>query len=327
MAEDKDRLITETRKLFQEQCLPDKANKYDPRDVERLQQDDAWIESYLAWRHNVVDDSLKMIDESFQWRKEFAVNDLNEDVFPKWCFETGAIFLHGYDKEGNKLFWLKVKLHIKDSKTQMLKKKFTAFWLERYAKREPGKLLTVVFDLAETGFGNIDMDFVRFILNCFKVYYPKYLSKIVIFEMPWIMNAAFKIVKSWLGPEAINLLKFANRNDVQDYISEEYLPPHMGGTDPFKYSYPPLPDDDFQTPIYESGPIAGEDEAESKEDAESENKDIGNCAYCDEQVQKPKKLNYLEEVSKTEERDRMESKTKCAKKAASVFRGPLLHIR
>lgn len=52
----------------------EKSEKYDARDVERLQQDDNWVESYLFWRHNVVDETLKMLDESFQWRKEFSVN-------------------------------------------------------------------------------------------------------------------------------------------------------------------------------------------------------------------------------------------------------------
>lgn len=52
----------------------DSTDKYDFRDVERLQKDDALVEGYLAWRLNVVDDALKMIDESFQWRKEFGVN-------------------------------------------------------------------------------------------------------------------------------------------------------------------------------------------------------------------------------------------------------------
>lgn len=30
-------------------------------------------------------------------------SDLTESVIPRWMFETGAVFLHGYDKEGNKL--------------------------------------------------------------------------------------------------------------------------------------------------------------------------------------------------------------------------------
>lgn len=42
--------------------------------------------------------------------------------------------------------------------------------------------------------------------------------------------AAFKLVKTWLGPDAVGFLKTANKNDVQEYISAEYLPPHMGGT-------------------------------------------------------------------------------------------------
>lgn len=44
---------------------------------------------------------------------------------------------------------------MKDAKTTMDKKKYVAFWLERYAKKEPGMPLTVVFDMAESGLGNI----------------------------------------------------------------------------------------------------------------------------------------------------------------------------
>ncbi|XP_043927783.1 motile sperm domain-containing protein 2 [Protopterus annectens] len=216
--------------------------------------------------------------------------NLCESSLPSWVLETGSVFLHGYDKEGNKLFWFKVKLHVKDSKTVLERKKYVAFWLERYAKREPGKPLTVVFDMVETGISNIDMDFVRFIINCFKVYYPKYLSKIVIHEMPGISNSAWKLVKSWLGPDAVRLLRFVTRSEVQDYISVEYLPPHMGGIDPFKYSYPPLPDDDFQSPICENGPYASDSEMEAKEETESESKETIDSNHGDESPPRQKKV-------------------------------------
>ncbi|MEJ1281286.1 motile sperm domain containing 2 [Cricetulus griseus] len=168
-AQNKAKLISETRRRFEAEYVTEKSEKYDPRDVERLQQDDNWVESYLIWRHNVVDETLKMLDESFQWRKEFAVN-----------------------------VWIRVKYHIKDQKTIMDKKKLIAFWLERYAKRENGKPITVMFDMSETGLNSID---------------------------------------------------------------------------PFKYSYPPLVDDDFQTPLCENGPIASEDETSSKEDIEGDGKE------------------------------------------------------
>uniref|UniRef100_A0A8C0JRU2 Motile sperm domain-containing protein 2 n=1 Tax=Canis lupus dingo TaxID=286419 RepID=A0A8C0JRU2_CANLU len=315
----KAKLISETRRRFEAEYVTDKPDKYDPRDVERLQQDDNWVESYLLWRHNVVDETLKMLDESFQWRKEMSVNDLTESSIPRWLLEIGGIYLHGYDKEGNKLFWIRVKYHVKDHKTMLDKKKLIAFWLERYAKRENGKPVTVMFDLSETGINSIDMDFVRFIINCFKVYYPKYLLTV-------FSSAAFKIVKSWLGPEAVSLLKFTSKNEVQDYVSVEYLPPHMGGTDPFKYSYPPLVDDDFQTPLCENGPIASEDEASSKEDIESDGKETLETVSNEEQTTLLKKINVTEHTSKAEENEKVDSKMKAFKKPLSVFKGPLLHI-
>ncbi|XP_003463085.1 motile sperm domain-containing protein 2 isoform X1 [Cavia porcellus] len=325
-AQNKAKLICEIRRRFEAEYVSDKSDKYDPRDVERLQQDDNWVESYLHWRHNAVDETLKMIDESFQWRKEFAVNDLNESSIPRWLLEVGGVYLHGYDKEGNKLFWIRAKYHIKDQKTIMDKKKLIVFWLERYAKRENGKPITVMFDLSEAGLNTIDMEFVRFIINCFKVYYPKYLSKMVIFDMPWIMNAAFKVVKGWLGPEAVSLLKFATKNEVQDYVSVEYLPPHMGGTDPFKYTYPPLVDDDFQTPLCENGPVASEDETSSREDIESDGKETLETVSNEEQATLPKKVVPADSTMKAEENEKVDSKMKVFKKPLSIFKGPLLHI-
>ncbi|XP_077392044.1 motile sperm domain-containing protein 2 isoform X1 [Festucalex cinctus] len=316
--------IEKTRERFKNEFLKDSSDKYDQRDVDRLQEDNSLVEGYLMWRLYVVDDALKMIDESFQWRKEYGVNDLSESSIPRWMFETGAVFLHGFDKEGNKLFWFKVKLHIKDAKTIIDKKKYVAFWLERNVKKEPGMPLTVIFDMSESGLTNIDMDFVKYVINCFKVYYPKLLSKMIIVEMPWIMNAAWKIVKTWLGPEAISKLKFASRSELQSYIDPEYLPPHMGGMDPFKYSYPPLPDDDFQTPISDNGPIASEDESESKEieskESVQDSKDGLESSFNSEVATKPKKVNFLEDNEKGE------SRIKGARKPLTTFKGTLLDI-
>ncbi|KAJ8252885.1 hypothetical protein GJAV_G00206650 [Gymnothorax javanicus] len=323
-----ERKTEEVRKRFKDEYLQDSSDKYDCRDVERLQKDDALAEGYLAWRLFVVDEALKMIDESLQWRKEFRVSDLTESCIPRWMFETGALYLHGYDKEGYKLFWFKVKLHVKDAKTIQDKKKYVAFWLERYVKREPGMPLTVVFDMSESGISNIDMEFVRYIVNCFKVYYPKLLSKMIMYEMPWVMNAAWKIVKAWLGPEAVNMLKFVTKSEVQTYIGPEHLPPHMGGTDTFKYSYPPLPDDDFQTPMSENGPIASEDETESK-DGELESKETLDSSFSSEPAAlRPRKVNFAEDGLRSDDGDRADttSRAKTARKPLTTFKGSLLHI-
>ncbi|CAB1327895.1 unnamed protein product [Coregonus sp. 'balchen'] len=228
--------IEETRHIFRIEYAQDSADKYDSRDVDRLWKDDVLVDGYLEWRHYVVEDSLKMIDESLQWRKEFKLNDINESSVQKSLFESGMHYLHGYDKEGNKL--CRVKLHVKDVKMLTEKKRYVAFWLESYARREPGVPLTVIFDMSEA-------------------------AKMLMYEMPWIMNAAWKIVKNMLSQDAIDKLKFVSKSDIQNYVDGEHLPSYMGGTDPFKFSYPPLPDDVFQNPISETGQ---EDDTESKDD-------------------------------------------------------------
>ncbi|TRZ00090.1 hypothetical protein DNTS_004641 [Danionella cerebrum] len=275
--------IEETRQRFKSEFVEvsDTQDKYDGRDMEKLLRDDALVEGYLVWRHFNVDEALKMIDESLQWRKEFNLN-----------------------------VWFRVKLHVKDSKTVLDKKRYIAFWLERYARREPGMPLTVVFDMSESGMSNIDMDFVKYIISCFKVYYPKFLSKMIMYEMPWIMNAAWKIVKTWLGPDAISKLKFVTKNDIQTFVDAEHLPPHMGGTDQFKYSYPPLPDDDFQSPISENGPIISEDESEIK-DSESESRETLDSSFSLEQSSKTKKVNFIEEGQKSDDLDRDPAEELC----------------
>ncbi|KAI2660943.1 Motile sperm domain-containing protein 2 [Labeo rohita] len=254
--------IEETRQRFKSEYVEESKDKYDSRDVERLFKDDALVEGYLTWRNFVVEDTLKMIDESLQWRKEFNLNDLTESSIPRWMFES---------------VWFRVKLHVKDAKSILDKKRYVAFWLERYAKREPGMPLTVVFDMSESGL------------------------------------TAWKIVKTWLGPEAISKLKFVTKSDIQTYVGPEHLPPYMGGTDEFKYSYPPLLDDDFQSPICENGPIVSEDESDIK-DTESESKETLESSFNADQSIKPKKVNFLEDSQNPSEELRFgakESEKKC----------------
>lgn len=62
--------------------------------------------------------------------------------------------------------------------------------------------------------------------------------------------------------------------------------------DQFKYSYPPLPDDDFQSPICENGPVISEDESDIK-DLESESKETLESSFSSDQNIKPKKVQYI----------------------------------
>ena len=54
-------------------------------------------------------------------------------------------------------------------------------------------------------------------------------EKLLIYEMPWIFNAAWKIIKTWLSAEAIAKIKFVTKSDIHTYIEKRFLFPHLGG--------------------------------------------------------------------------------------------------
>ena len=43
-------------------------------------------------------------------------------------------------------------------------------------------------------------------------------------------KAAWKIIKNWLPPEAVKLIKFVDKKSIREYIQESQLFVHMGGT-------------------------------------------------------------------------------------------------
>ncbi|XP_042586388.1 LOW QUALITY PROTEIN: motile sperm domain-containing protein 2 [Cyprinus carpio] len=239
----------------------------------------------------------------------------------KMDVESVQFSFHGLrqKKEGNKPHDIVPSLmrnHLVQSESSTLKMPTTILDKKRYVGLLAGALAPN------------DMDFVKYIINCFKVYYPKFLSKNDhVRDASWIMNGTWKIVKTWLGPEAISKLKFVTKSDIQIYLNKEHLPPHMGGTDQFKYSYPPLPDDDFQSPICENGPIVQRKMRSDIKDIESESKETLESRFNFSNHSKPKKVNFLEDSQKSEDLDRGEpGRLRGARKPTTTFKGTLLDI-
>ena len=52
-------------------------------------------------------------------------------------------------------------------------------------------------------------------INIFQIYY---------------YSAAWKVIKSWLSPQAVAKMKFTSKSDIQMYIDKDKLLERMGGT-------------------------------------------------------------------------------------------------
>lgn len=93
--------------------------------------------------------------------------------------------------------------------------------------------------MAETGLSNMDMEFTKFLIGLFKSYYPNFLNYIIIFEMPWVLNAAFKIIKSWLPAKAIPKIKFVNKSTLKEFVDANDALKCWGGNNDYVFKFVP----------------------------------------------------------------------------------------
>ena len=63
-------------------------NRFDPRDVEMVQNKTWWVERFALVNQN-EDDALKGLINSMEWRKSYGVRDFNYDSFPKELHDLG----------------------------------------------------------------------------------------------------------------------------------------------------------------------------------------------------------------------------------------------
>ncbi len=49
-------------------------------------------------------------------------------------------------------------------------------------------MVSVVFDCAGCGLKNMDMEFIQYMINMFKDYFPFSLNWILVLDMPWVLN-------------------------------------------------------------------------------------------------------------------------------------------
>ena len=88
--------------------------------------------------------------------------------------------------------------------------------------------MSLFMDCSDAGYSNMDLDLVKFIISLFKQFYPMKLGSIYVHEMPWVMNAAWGIIKAWLSPAARNKMRFVNKDSVMQHFNRNQLSVRYG---------------------------------------------------------------------------------------------------
>ncbi|XP_059088816.1 motile sperm domain-containing protein 2-like isoform X1 [Tigriopus californicus] len=178
-----------------------------------------------------------MIVNSLKWRKESGIGYLTPDDLSQSLKERGSLYSKNYDIDGKKLLVFDVKKHVKGKEIRDDIRKFFLYQVERIEREENGDLLTLVFDCSGCGLKNMDLDFIQYMIGVFKDYTPWNLNYILVYDMPWVLNAAWKVIKSWLPASAVKKIKFLNKQNIGEYVNSNQRFTAWGGSDPWEYEF------------------------------------------------------------------------------------------
>lgn len=88
----------------------------------------------------------------------------------------------------------------------------------------------LIFDFSGCGLRQMDLDMMSFVINTLRAYFPMGLMYILAYDLPPILRRCWALVEKWIPRERRNLIHFANRETITDWIERKNLPPFMGGT-------------------------------------------------------------------------------------------------
>ena len=152
----------------------------------------------------------------------------------------GKSFLHGRDKEGRPICYVRVRLHKPGQECEESIERFTVYTIEtaRMFLRPPVDTATIVFDMTDFGMANMDYAPVKFMIKCFEANYPESLGVVLVHNAPWIFNAVWKVIKGWLDPVVASKIHFTNNlKDVEAFIDRGSIIKELGGPLDWQYKY------------------------------------------------------------------------------------------
>lgn len=224
---DQESLIIQLRNAFLGQNL----EPYDSRDISKIRNDDRAVLAYLKNSRFNSEKAFNMMCESLKWRKSFGVNDIGKDSFSEDLLQDPYLYFKGYSKKGEPLFIWDVRKHRKANTTINAEmKKMLAFMLDHREGAKQYQKVIMLFNMSGCGLGNIDYDFIKYLISLLTEYYPDILDHLLVFEMPRLLSAAWTIIKNMLDEDSRDAIKFVNKSEVLEYVEKDQLPISLGGT-------------------------------------------------------------------------------------------------
>ncbi len=223
---------------------------------------DALLLRFLRARKWDVQRALVMLISTMRWRsKDIHVDDdimrsgeggaladsMSGDHFAKREGEdflaqlrNGKSFLHGVDKEGRPLCFVRVRLHKQGEQSERAMERYTVFVIEtaRLVLRPPVETATILFDMSSFTLSNMDYAPLKFMIKIFEANYPESLGAVLVHKAPWVFQGIWSIIKGWLDPVVAAKVHFTKSvEDLEHFIPRSQIVKELGGDEDWDYRY------------------------------------------------------------------------------------------
>lgn len=221
-------LIDETRRLLQERYAKNPDSFYD-HDYKRMLSDDWTVSRFLLRRRLDPKRTAKLMEECGRFRKQYKMSEMKLNEFPIEFHKAGGLFKYATDRVGNVTLYMRVKMYRRVPEISDVFKAFILCVLEECDLANGGRGTAVIFDLSGCGLQNVDLSFLSWLLSSFRNYCPKGVSYILVYNLPWILNATCKLAMTWMSASNRRALRFVYGDEIENFIARENLPDYLGG--------------------------------------------------------------------------------------------------
>lgn len=227
-------LIEETRRLLKERFAKNPDAFYD-NDYNRMMTDDWTVSRFLLRRRLDPKRTAKLMEECGRFRKQYKMSEVQLWEFPIEFHKAGGLFKYAPDRVGNLTVYMRVKMYRRVPEISDVFKAFILCVLEECDRANGGRGTAVIFDLSGCGLQNVDLSFLSWLLSSFRNYCPKGVSYILVYNLPWILNATCKLAMTWMSANNRRALRFVYGDEIENFIARENLPDYLGGTCKINY--------------------------------------------------------------------------------------------
>jgi len=227
-------LIDETRRLLKERYIKNPDSFYDD-DYARMLNDDWTVTRFLLRRRLDPKKTAKLMEECGRFRKQYKMSEVQLWEFPVEFHRAGGLFKFAPDRVGNITMYMRIKMYRRVPEISDVFKAFILCVLEQCDVANNGRGTAVVFDLSGCGLQNVDLGFLSWLLSSFRNYCPKGVSYILVYNLPWILNATCKLAMTWMSASNRRALRFVYGDEIENFIARENLPDYLGGTCKLNY--------------------------------------------------------------------------------------------